>query len=440
MAEATALNVLDRALVGLVDRRVGVISKIEEAPCEAGDPDFFHLSAEPCNTRAFSRQGNFRSAAGASTSRAVAVAKAVGEAVERYCAAIFEIEELPLACAADAPFPCVDPAGFALYSRAQYAEQDFPFVPFTEATPVRWTPALDWATDQVVWVPAARVFIPYTYYLATGDQPIGQPISTGLACHTSLAEAAIGAICETIERDSVTITWQAMLAMPQIEVDTLSASNRDRIDRFERTGNVVTILDIRLDIEVPTVLSVLRNVSEATPALVVAASADPDPEAAVRKSLEELEHTRHYAQYMKSHIPRLEGGAAAVTAQLDHLNYFCDDARVAEAEFLLASHKRLSFAELPTLREPTSGATLDALAARVEAAGERVLLADVTTDDIRPLGLAVVRAMVPGLHPLGMGYKLRALGGSRLWEVPQRLALGGITRETGDNPAPHPYP
>jgi len=63
-----------------------------------------------------------------------------------------------------------------------------------------------------------------------------------------------------------------------------------------------------------------------------------------------------------------------------------------------------------------------------------------TTLDVEDLGLKVVRAIIPGFHPLFMGHALRALGGTRLWEVPQKMGWGGISRETGDNPLAHPYP
>jgi len=72
--------------------------------------------------------------------------------------------------------------------------------------------------------------------------------------------------------------------------------------------------------------------------------------------------------------------------------------------------------------------------------GHRVLLADVTSEDVGDLGLRVVRALIPGFHPLILGHKIRALGGRRLWEVPQKLGYPGVTRAKGDNPAPHPYP
>ena len=70
----------------------------------------------------------------------------------------------------------------------------------------------------------------------------------------------------------------------------------------------------------------------------------------------------------------------------------------------------------------------------------RVLLAELTTPDVGGLGLSVVRAVIPGFHQLFMGHALRCLGGTRLWEVPQQLGYPGVTREGGDNPAPHPYP
>ena len=67
-------------------------------------------------------------------------------------------------------------------------------------------------------------------------------------------------------------------------------------------------------------------------------------------------------------------------------------------------------------------------------------MADLTTPDVEELGLKVLRCVIPGFHPLFMGHNLRALGGSRLWEVPQKLGYRGINREFRDNPAPHPYP
>jgi ribosomal protein S12 methylthiotransferase accessory factor len=442
MPAPAALDALREALPFLVDDRVGIVHHVEVVPREAGAPDFFHVAARAGNTQAFVRQANFANAGGASTDRRVAVAKAVGEAVERYCAAVFEVDELPLACRADAPFSCVAPGEFGLHSRAQYETPGFPWVPFDENTPVRWMAGIDLTRDERVHVPAAMVFMPYHFYRGTGDAPIGQPISTGLACHVSRARAAIAGLCEVIERDAFTLMWQAALPRAQLRVETLGDAAYDLVERFERTGSTVVLLDITTDIGVPTVLAVLQSEAPAAPALVFAAAADPDPDVAVRKSLEELAHTRRYSQQVKSRLPRLAADPAHgnVVDQVDHLNFWCDHAHRPLADFVFASHERIDFDELPTLATGEPARDLETLVARVREAGHRVVLCDLETPDVGDLGLHVVRVVVPGLHPLFMGYRLRALGGTRLWTVPQRLGFRGILPETGDNPVPHPYP
>src|SRR5262249_18492802 len=93
----------------LIDPRVGIIQSVEELPVQAGAPNFFHFYAQACNTEAFCGQKNFAYTGGASVDRETGLAKAIGEGVERYCAALYEVEELPLFAARQAPFRCVAP-------------------------------------------------------------------------------------------------------------------------------------------------------------------------------------------------------------------------------------------------------------------------------------------------------------------------------------------
>jgi ribosomal protein S12 methylthiotransferase accessory factor len=427
----------------LVDARVGIVRDVDEMPRDAGAPDFFHFYARACNTAAFTRQVNFYAAGGASSDRSRAVGKAIGEAVERYCGAIYDVEQLPLYSRQDAPFPCVCPGSFAHYSEEQYASPGFLFTPFDDRTPVRWVQGFDALTFEKIFVPAAKVYVPYTIYHGSGDTPICQPISTGLACHMSPAEAAVSGVCEVIERDAVTLMWQAMISPPRLRVETLSDANYDLVERFERTGAKVTMFDITTDVGVPTVLSVMQHASEEQPAMVVAASTSLDPEEAVRKSLEELAHTRRYSQQINVKLPRLVVDPPHhenVTGQISHLNFWCDPQNVKYADFLFASRKRMDFEELPNLATGDARRDLAVISRAIESTGHRVVLVDVTTSDVRELGFSVIRAVVPGYHPLALGFAYRARGGRRLYEVPQKLGHKGITRESGENPIPHPYP
>ena len=212
------------AAQALIDDQLGIIRHIGMARRHAGAPRFFHYWCEASDTSAFVPQRNFARTGGAATDPDRALAKALGEAVERYCAAIYDVEELPVCSADEAAFECADPNTFALNSPGQYAERGFAFVPFDATTSVRWVAARDALTTAEIFVPAAMVFVPYYYVPGSGDSPISQPISTGLACHESFEQAATVALCEVIERDAFMIAWQAGLTPPRLELGFAAAA------------------------------------------------------------------------------------------------------------------------------------------------------------------------------------------------------------------------
>lgn len=425
----------------LVDRTVGIIYDVEELPREAGAPEFFYYYAKACNTKSFCDQENFSEGGGASSRRDLALAKAVGEAVERYCPALYNKEEFPLTSFRQAPFSCVHPSEFALHSSEQYAQMGFPFKPFTVDTPVRWSQTIESLTGRTYYVPSAMVHIPYVYDEAAGEIPICQSISTGLACHSSFQDAAISAICEVIERDAFTISWQAYISRPCISVDTLDKDTCDLVARLEKNGSTIALLDMTMDSGVPTILAAATTESIEAPAFVCAASTHLDPKEAARKALEEVAHTRVLAQELKSILraPRPSPPYEEVIDQDHHVRLYGEHSNVALASFLMASQS-IDFKSIINLSTGVADRDLEILLKRVHHTGHRVLLADLTTPDVKEVGLSVVRAIIPGFHPLFLGHHIRALGGSRLWSLPQRLGYKGISPSQGDNPAPHPYP
>ena len=428
----------------LVDDHVGVIRHLVPMRKDAGAPDLFCYYARACNTSPLGGLRNFPDAGGASVDRCLAMAKAVSEAVERYCAALYDPGDLPFCSYDSALFACVSPNEFALYSSGQYEEPQFPYVPFTTSTPIRWVQADNLTTGKVQYVPAAMVFAPYHFdHDPTSREPaIAQPISTGLACHCSPAEAALSGVCEVIERDAFSITWQARIAPPRIRLDTLPESNRDLISRFVRSGASVTLFNITMDHGISTVLAVLQYHTNDAPALVLAAAVHLDPEHAIRKCLEELELTRRLALHLKSNLPPFDPGEGFVNvnSQEDHVRLYCSSQHASLADFLFASSHQIAFREMTNNATGSPEEDLGLIIKELRKITHAVLITDLTTDDIRPLGLTVVRAVIPGFHPLFFGHRYRALGGRRLWSTPQELGYQGIHKASGDNSSPHPYP
>ncbi|MDR3397043.1 MAG: YcaO-like family protein [Pandoraea sp.] len=425
----------------LLDEHVGLINQVREHPAEADSPKFLRFNCTAANTEAFGEYQNFAIGGGAATTRSMALAKAIGEAIERYCAAIYDKRELPLVAYEKARFECVHPSEFVLYSDEQYAFDGFMFDPFTTASPVRWAPAVDLSTGDLTHVPAAMIYVPYFFQEGGDESAITQPISTGLSCHCSYEEAALGGLCEVVERDCFSITWQARLSRPRIRNTTLSACNRDLVARFEDVGYHIHLMDMRNETGVPAVLAVGRHSRDFLP-IIVAASAAPSAEEAVRKALEELAHTERYAFQIKSEIEPLACDTEFdnILGQVDHVNFWTNPANARHAEFLFTSERTIDFCEMTSLPGETAGEQLTQLVSRIESSGYRALVCDITTPDVRDLGLTVVRALVPGYQPLFMGYHHRALGGKRLWTIPQRLGYVGITLAEGDFRYPHPFP
>ncbi len=438
----TPIRRLTDNLPSLLDPKVGIITDVSEHPLEVDSPRFFRFNGSAANTEAFGEYRNFAIGGGAATDRELALAKTVGEAVERYCAAIYDKEEYPLCSYNEAPFTCVHPETFALYGQIQYDHEKFDFDPFTVDSPVRWMPAHNLSKNNITHVPASMVYVPYYFYENEDETPIIQPISSGLSCHCSYEEAVIGGICEVIERDDFMITWQAQLSRRKIRLESLSATNKDLISRFTEFGYHIDLIDISNETTIPGVLAVGTHRGSNYVPLVVAASVAMSPEEAVKKALEELAHTERYAYQIKTELPRVEPHPEFdnILGQTHHVNLWVDPKMKKHAEFLTASDQWIDFDQLVDHSNPTPKSELDHLVEVISKSGYEVLVTDITTSDISELGMHVIRAIIPGYHPLFMGYHNRPLGSKRLWSVPKALGLGGRTQEQGDYPFPHPFP
>jgi len=428
----------------LVDPRVGIIQRIFEIPLDEDDPDFFHYLSISCNTARFAPLRNFRNNGGVSTDRYVAVAKAMGEAIERYCPALFRRRELLLAPYAALSVRATHPSLYALYREDQLAADGFPWQPFTEESPVHWTPGVSLLTGEEVLVPAAMVYLPFQYATADLSAHIAQPISTGLACGSSRAEAILSGLLEVIERDAFTLTWQARMSRPRILPESLPATGKDLVRRFAAVGLRLELMDITTDIHIPTILTIALSEATSSPALTIAAASDPSPERALVKSLEELAHTRKFSKQVMEFTPPLpvevEAGHPAVQDQRHHLRFYAPQESRDYAAFAWSAPQTIRFSEIPDRSAGDPEAELRTVVDELAAAGREPIVCDLTSPDIAPLGLRVVRSVVPGMHPLFMGHRNRALGGRRLLEVPQKLGQTGLAPGAPDNPYPHPFP
>lgn len=423
------------------DPEIGIVGALDEVPAADDAPRYLHYRARLCDPAALGGVATARVIETAAPDRQASVVGALSAAVSRYCAALYGRDALPVATVADARFQCLAPDTFALFNARQYAEPGFPYVPFDEETPVRWTSAVDLASGETVYAPAAMVWFPFSHVRAAGDLPIVGSGPAGLGCGEGVAAAALAGICDVVGNDAAALFWQAMIQPPKVRLKSLPKNLRDMVRRFERVGDTVTILDVTTENRIPAFVAIAASERSERPAYVFAAGADTDAGAAVYNVLCRLAVNRRFAWRISAERPRpsATNDWEDVLVSADHVNFAADhDNRDRFAWAFVADDER-DLMDCDTARTGSVHGDLEAVIDRIIATGHRVYAANLTSQDIAGLGLNVCRAIVPGYQPLFAGHCQRALGGARLYDAPRKLGHRGITAERGDNPAPHPF-
>ncbi|MEP2746234.1 YcaO-like family protein [Bauldia litoralis] len=426
---------------GVFDPGVGIVSALDRIAEAPDAPRYVHLRARLCNVETLGGVATSRSVEVAAVDRPAAVLAALGAGVSHYCAAMYQSDGLPVDTAVDAAFPCIAPADFALFSEGQYARPGYPYVPFLETTPVKWTGAVDLATGETVHAPAAMVWFPFRYARTAGDQPIVCSDPGGLACSQGVAAAALSGLCDVVARDAAALFWQAGIQAPQVRIETLPPRLRDMIDRFRSADDPVTILDVTTDNRIPAFVAVVASQARDRPAHVFAVAARLDPADAVADALCRLAANRRSAIGITASLtpPEANGDWEDVVTPADHAAFAADHDNRPLVAASLASDEACDLDDHENATTGSVDGDLEAAIGRVMATGYRVYAANLTGVDIGALGLNVVRTIVPGYLPLFAGHHLRPLGARRLYDAPQKLGHRGITETGGGNTAPHPF-
>jgi len=275
------------------------------------------------------------------------------------------------------------------------------------------------------------------YCAPTLDSLLAESTS-GIAAHTTREAALTNALFELVERDAFVLHWLRRHTPPLIDHRTIPAGVGARVDEVELAGYDVRIADLTTDLQIPAALAIALNRCDGgRPALLLGAGAPADPLGALTRGLTELVAAVRTWQ-------KRPGAAAPVLGPEDvhrvaaHGLPYAHPAWRPAAEFLWSSEERLEIASIPTLTnalEPTE--VLRRIVARLAAHGIRVLGIDITTREVAEAVVFVVRAVAPGLQPIGFGRHGMRHSGARLrtWQPKD-----GSTWESALNITPHPFP
>ncbi len=421
----------------LYDPRTGIVRALEPAAVpEHFPPSFSLVTARLADVAPFAPWPVDPAGAGYAYADPDAVlGAALGEAVERYCGNLVPPdlvrgthEEL-----AAAGTPALDPTTVALFSAQQHTDPAFPAVPMSRDLVLEWATGRDLSTGESVLVPAPLVWP--SYLTAPGApparsggwvRPLTNPvIQAGLAAGPTVAAAVDNGLREVVERDAMTLSWSGGAGVVELTPpDWLAAFSRG-----PRGALITRYLGLSSAFAVPVVAALVHDAVTDRLAMGIGVYGDPIT-AAVKAHAEALQLHLVLADYDDPRgafaAAAAGGGSPLAPWRSDRAYgsaYRADRRDVVDYACHLQLHLdpavRAAFtAELAALvrevRPLTAMPSKDVPTLQlVRAAGMNALMVDVTTPDVRGLGVYVVRALVPGTYsnaPLGLPF----LGGARL--------------------------
>jgi ribosomal protein S12 methylthiotransferase accessory factor len=416
----------------------GIIRIAPPTPPAAGEPPLHHVTATTAARGTGPGAVAAQYGSGTAETRERALAAALGECAERYAASQVDEASVRVLSAAELGPAAAPPSSFALFHAFQYAAEGFPFVPFTAATRLRWSPAFRLPGGEPAFVPTQLAYLTGTMQ---GENPIGYATSSGMACGATLEEAVLAGLLELVERDAFRIAWENRLSLPLVDRSDDPDLVASEHNVYARTGLRYAVVDMSAFLAVPTALAVLRD-PRGGAALSIGAASAPTMREAVRRSLSEAFQTRLFARRLRAEQPDWSAGDDGdIAAFEDRTLYYADALHAARAAFLDASRARVHSGAVAALAGACVTDHISALVRLLARAGTNVYVVDTTPPELRAADLRTVCVVAPELCRLDAASTARYLGGERLYRAAHELGLAASPLALDQlNPAPHPFP
>ncbi len=425
--------------------KTGIVKSLGYLFRNPGDPTpHVVTSAITAFHRFSSNKADFAST-GTSTSQKQAHWSAMGESVERYCAALSDFHDLTFNSydgIVRQGLKALAPRDFTLFREAQYNNPDFPFAPPTPETRLSWIQGQYLQKRESVFVPSALVF--NQYHPVQGEIRICPDIHPGVASGFSGQRALTGAMLEIVERDTMMIHWLNNLPVTGITEDA-------DLNKLRRDCGIPPHLDLHLawlqtDLGAICIFALLLDWQNGLLGGGCSAgfSARRTAQKATCEAIQILHLSREVQRGEQGKLAGAKGGIPKeflspvgrkklpLTELLYNLGYYLDP------DNWKALHNFLHPANNVSLRDCDSSMpewNFTALKDSFANAGLSPICVNLTTPDVADIGWLVFRVLAPGAVPnLPTLYPPEAV--SRLQTVPRKLGFDSPPRW---NAKPMPY-
>jgi ribosomal protein S12 methylthiotransferase accessory factor len=372
--------------------------------------------------------------AGADVDPSLACAKAVVEAAERYATMVFDANDFIQASAEELGERALDLGRLARCSTRELADPRCPMRLPDATKSIRWVRGISLITNREVLLPAVMVHL---YLRPEESERFWVPISTGVAAHTTMVAAIASAICEVVERDAISLTWLTRRRLPRVALPAaLPRPYAGFVERLAQGSTEYHFHDATTDLGIPTVILVQINDIHPTARVAVSCATAVTPELAFGGAIRESVQAR-MAIRRETQLP---SQFADYHDLLHGASYYARGGHRGDFDFLFQNGRHTTLNDMPHASSAvdTPAAELRFLIDRLALAGVEPFAVDLTTDELRDVGLRAVRVIVPELVPLSFVHRARYLGTPRLYSHWRTHGDGPVSEEN-INPNPMPF-
>lgn len=379
-----------------------------------------------------------RIGAGKGHTEAAAIASAVGEAIERYCA--FQWDPARTFVAKWNKLPAaIPPAEYVLYSDEQYKSLGWPYTRWHEELEVAWIHGVELPSGLPVAVPASLAYL--VHPPPRGEDYFAPASSNGLAAGATLEAAILGGLCELMERDALLIAWMNKLPATELELRSAGGLISSIHKHYAQFSVEVRAFLMPSNLPARVVMALACDPDPARPAQIIGMGCHLNPEVALVKALFEMCQARpSEAKRFIDNPPRGRLTCYKDVKSLDdHSAFMSLPEQFPEFSFLWKEGRKACLPDLPNPSVNDTARDLEYCTNELATIGQRVVYVDLTMPDIAGHGIHVVRTLVTGLQPIHFGFGEERLGGRRLFEIPRELGFSNRVRTAADlNQCPHP--
>ncbi|AGE37171.1 YcaO-like family protein [Corynebacterium urealyticum] len=431
----------------LVSDRVGIVSRVFDKVHDIDDSYCYAIGSETANGEYLIGSTSNKFNGGGAISETGTYLAAIGECVERYSGAWVPWENLrrtSYSTLSKDSTPGVHPDVWSPFHARQFEDTSFEYHPLTHDRELNWSAMQDLSTGKTVWVPSQMLYL-YPTDPHHEQSAVGYATSSGLAFHSTPAEAILGGLYELIERDAFMIVWHSRLTMPLIDIESQPELSKFMRRYIKPSGVDVYLVDLSSISRIPVVLAVAINPHTDHAPVALGAAAGPTLLAAAKDAAIECLQTRNWVKAEQrdgnSLDPDLRDMKASIRDFDDHIRFYANAKARDRVKFLISSDERTDVSAGGSFAGDSPNEEIATLVSALNTQGIDVFARDLTSPDVREAGGAVFKVFSPQLQMLDVGFHRRFLGSQRLRTRARELGACSKDLSFEDfNPLPHPFP